>query len=809
MERFICIHGHFYQPPRENAWLEAVEVQDSAYPYHDWNERITAECYSRNAASRILDGEGRIERIVNNYTKISFNFGPTLLAWMAANTPGVYGAIIESDRRSMKRFDGHGSAMAQAYNHMIMPLADRRDKETQVIWGIRDFEKRFGRKPDGMWLPETAVDLESLEVLVENGIRFSILAPHQAGRVRPLEGGQWQDVSNSAVDITMPYLQRLPSGGEIALFFYDGPISRAVAFEGILNSGESFADRLMDGFIQGKEGPQLAHIATDGESYGHHHPNGDMALAYVLHHIEETGMAELINYAAFLDRFPPTHEVEIVESSSWSCIHGIERWRGDCGCNSGGRPGWNQRWREPLRKALNWLRGGVATIYEAQGEKLLRDPWAARNDYIDVVFDRSQGVRERFFDRYAVKTPDGEEEVRLLKLLELQRQAMLMYTSCGWFFDELSGIETVQVIQYAGRAIQLAAQFPGGEKLEEGFLREVEKAESNIPDHGNGRQIFEKFVRPAMVDLRNVGAHYAVSSMFEDYPEQDEVFCYGVQRDHYRFGEAGMAKLAVGEVTIISKVTLASSRFDFGVVHLGDHNITCGIREDGDREGFLVFGEEIFKAFNIADFPEAIRVLDRRYPAYRSSLTSLFQDEQRKILALILANTMENIEASYRQIYNAHAPLMRFMRVAGSPVPRALYTAGEVVLNRDLRETFRRPDINTEEIAHLLSQVRLSGITLDKQTLEFTLRRTLEGTMVEIMETPEDLDALNRLGQGMQVISMLPFDVELRMIQDQCYELAQELYSVMKYKANRGNTTAGEWLERFRTICWQLNLRIE
>jgi len=339
MERYICIHGHFYQPPRENPWLEVIELQDAAYPYHDWNRKITAECYATNAASRILDDQGQIIKIVNNYAKISFDFGPTLLAWMVKNTPDIYEAVLEADVESQKQFSGHGSAIAQAYNHIILPLANQRDKVTQVLWGIRDFEKRFCRLPEGMWLPETAVDLESLDILAELGIRFTILAPHQAHRVRPLGKDDWEDVSGGRIDPTMPYRLNLPTGRRIDLFFYDGPISRAVAFDGLLSRGETFAQRLLDAVSNDSARAQLVHIATDGETYGHHHRYGDMALAYALRYIEANELAQITNYGEFLQMHPPSHEVEIFENSSWSCVHGIERWRDNCGCTAGAHPG--------------------------------------------------------------------------------------------------------------------------------------------------------------------------------------------------------------------------------------------------------------------------------------------------------------------------------------------------------------------------------------------------------------------------------------------------------------------------------------
>jgi alpha-amylase/alpha-mannosidase (GH57 family) len=525
LERYICIHGHFYQPPRENPWLEAIELQDSAYPFHDWNERITAECYAPNARARVLDGQDRIIDIVNTYSRISFNFGPTLLAWLEAKAPEVYRAVLEADGLSQERFWGHGSAIAQVYNHMILPLANERDKRTQVLWGIRDFESRFGRRPEGMWLAETAVDTHTLEALADAGIAFTILAPSQARRVRPLGGRSWRDVSGGRIDPSRVYEAKLPSGRRIALFFYDGPISRAVAFEGLLRRGEYLADRLAGAFDDSREWPQLVHIATDGETYGHHHRQGEMALAYALRHIEEQGLARLTNYGAYLEKHPPTHQVEILESTAWSCVHGVGRWWTDCGCNSGGHPGWNQSWRNPLRNALDWLRDELAPRFEGAARELLVDPWAARDAYIDVVLDRSPESRARFLESHRTRDLTPQDERRVSQLMELQRHALLMYTSCGWFFDELSGIETVQVIQYAGAALHLAGQL-FGDGLEEGFRGRLAEARSNLPEHGDGARIYDTWVKPAVVDLLKVGGHYAISSLFERYPEEMRLYAY-------------------------------------------------------------------------------------------------------------------------------------------------------------------------------------------------------------------------------------------------------------------------------------------
>jgi len=504
---YACIHAHFYQPPRENPWLEEVEPEPSAAPYHDWNERITVECYGPNGAARVLDPEDRIRAIRNNYASLSFNFGPTLLAWMEQKAPRAYARVLEADRESLERFGGHGSALAQPYNHMIMPLATPRDRRTQVSWGIADFRRRFARNPEGMWLPETAVDLDTLEALAERGILFTILAPHQAGRVRAVGSDEWTEVGDGGPDTTVTYRQRLPSGRDIALFFYDGPVSRAVAFEKLLDDGEALAGTLMGmAHAGGDERSRLAHIATDGETYGHHHAHGDMALAVALGRLESDAGVRLTNYGQYLAENPPTHEVEIREGTSWSCAHGVERWRSDCGCSTGGESGWSQAWRAPLREALDRLSEDLSRFFETEGARLFADPWAARDAYIDVVLG-GEDARSEFLSSWC-SAKDEADRRRALRLLEMQRNAMLSFTSCGWFFNDLAGIETRQILRYAARAVELAGSI-GGVQVREPFLRRLAEARGNAPDAPDGRQILVAEWLSSRVEASDVAAAHA------------------------------------------------------------------------------------------------------------------------------------------------------------------------------------------------------------------------------------------------------------------------------------------------------------
>ena len=804
MHRYVCIHGHFYQPPRENPWLEAIEGQPSAYPYHDWNERISAECYAPNANARILDGENRIVSIVNNYASMSFNFGPTLLSWLEEKEPDVYRAILAADAESARRFSGHGSALAQAYNHAILPLANARDRRTQVVWGVRDFRRRFGRVPEGMWLPETAVDLSSLEALAAEGIAFTILAPHQASHFREVGEEAWTEVAAEKIDPTQPYRVTLRSGGSIAVFFYDGPVSRAIAFERLLTTGERFAERLAGAFGDGAERPRLVHVATDGETYGHHHRHGDMALAYALHTLAEKQLARLTNYGEFLEKHPPTHEAKIHENTSWSCAHGVERWRSDCGCQSGAHPGWNQAWRAPLREALDALRDTLAEPWEAHAASLLRDPWAARDDYVDVLLDRSPESADRFLAAHTVRPPDEAARTAIWKLLEMQRHALLMYTSCGWFFDDVGGIEARQVIQYAGRVLQLAGEL-FGPGLEEPFLAILEKARSNDADVGDGRRLYEDSVRPAVVSLAKVGAHYGVSSLFSDYAESDRVYCYDVARLDYRRAASGRARLAVGRARIRSEITGESGEFAFGVLHLGDHNLSGGAIAFPGEEGYDALAAKVLEPFRKADLTETLRQVDRAFGSGVYTLRLLFRDEQQKVLARILSAVLESADRVYRELYEENAPLMRFLSGHGIAQPRGLRLAAELALNTGLRSALQPPGPEPARLAALVDEARHVGVSLHEDGLGLAVDGALERLAGGLREGPPARARLEELEAVVDLARQLPFEVDFWKVQNVYYHALQSLLPEWR---RDGSAAARQWVERFLALGQKLSVKV-
>ena len=625
--RFVCVHGHFYQPPRENPWLEEVEREESAHPHHDWNERIFHECYGPNLAAPILDPEGAVVQLVNNYERISFNFGPTLLSWLERRHPPAYRRLLDADKRSVQA-RGHGNALAQVYNHVIMPLAGARDKLTQVRWGLADFEYRFGRKAEGMWLAETAADDETLEALAEEGVRFTVLAPHQAARVRPLGAADWTPVGADSVDTTRAYRwssKRRPDR-QLALFFYHGPLSRAVAFERALSDGADFGRRLASGFLD-EDRPQLVHIATDGESYGHHHRFGEMGLAFALEWLERSGAAKLANYAQFLELAPPAFEAEIAPRTAWSCAHGVGRWSEDCGCRIHGS--WHQKWRGPLRESLDWLASELDHFYEAQAEVLFRDPWKARDAYIGRLLS---GEARPLFDRHALKHLSAAEAHRALALLEMQRHRLLMFTSCGWFFDDVSGIETQQVLKYAARALELARGL--GKDAERAFLERLEHAPSNLPQFRDGRTVYARLAAARRVDLVRAAANAAVTEYFEEPLGEAMPAAFDVElgaAERRRGFEKSMAALSV---TVTGRETYEGASFSCAVVHRARLDVECWLKP-ADAAAHQALSSELLAAFTKEDdlpFAEACRRL------YGTSLDldALFVDEKARIVKSLL-----------------------------------------------------------------------------------------------------------------------------------------------------------------------------
>lgn len=750
--KYLCIHGHFYQPPRENAWLEEIEIQDSASPFHDWNSRICAECYSPNALARVLDGNKDLTDLVSNYSRMSFNFGPTLLSWMEKEEPEVYQAVLEADRVSRGRFGGHGGAIAQAYNHMILPLANARDKITQVKWGVSDFEKRFGRKPEALWLAETACNTETLEALADQGMKFVILAPGQCKRVRKIGEEKWQEVG-AGVDPKRAYLCNLPSGKQIALFFYDGPISQGIAFSDTLSSGEKFASRLLGTYNTGEEA-QLMNIATDGETYGHHQKFAEMALAYCLKKVEETTDVELTVYGEFLEKHPPLYEAQIVENSSWSCFHGVERWRSDCGCNSGMKPGWNQKWRGPLRSALDSVRDEMIKTFESVGAQYFKNVWDARDEYISLILDRSLDAQHKFFLKHATEKAWSDRQTALM-LLEMQRNAMLMYTSCGWFFDEVSGIETVQIMQYAARAIELNRVITGAD-LEPGFMEKLALAPSNIKDLKNGTVVYERYVKPQAMPIEKIALEHVVSLLADETVNPHKAYeCEVLAYEPKKLAAPGF-HLCYGDITLKSLTTLLERRMQFAVFQRGAAEFLCAAGAEGTMDKNAVFAgmEELFRAAKYDECAAFVRrSFEKSYP-----LVSMFRDVRRKVVDLVLRKMDEETDKKFTDIFEDQYPVVRGLQLIGSPIPKPFLTVAEFVLTADLKAEFRAADVDVNAVEELMEDVKTLGLDVSKGPVRDAVTEKLTLLAFAFARNPSDKAGALKLVEFLNYAEIFGFE---------------------------------------------------
>ena len=806
-EKWVCIHGHFYQPPRENPWLEAIEPQPSARPYRDWNERITAECYRPNMAARVVDGQGNIIHIVDNYERMSFDIGPTLMSWLELHARDVHDALVAADRASVQRFSGHGSAMAQAYNHMIMPLASPRDRVTQVRWGIADFRRRFGRAPEGMWLPECAADTASLEALAAEGILFTVLAPYQAKAWRQ-PGGEWR---TTPVDPGRAYKCKLPSGRTIDLFFYDGATAQAVAFERLLADGHQIIARMTNrGPIEGG-GPALCHIATDGETYGHHHRYGDMALAWALSQVEAGWSGtRLTNYGEFRVQQPATWEVQLAENTSWSCAHGVSRWREDCGCNSGGRPGWNQKWRRPLRDALDWLRDQVAGALDSVGRVLFADPWAARDAYISVLLDGSP-AREQFLADYAAHALSSEERVRAMSLMEMARHAMLMYTSCGWFFDDLSGIETVQCMQYAARAAELLSEL-GGHAVEPELVERLAAARSNLDDEGDGRRVWERRVRPARIDPEKVCAHVAVHALVDhDSTQSIDVHGFRVELVERVERRSGRARMVAASARVSSRSTEAATTLCFAGLYLGEQHVTGGVRPPPQRAEWEAILAELSAALKTADVFAAQRAIDRHFPGAQLSLGALLPGSRERVLAAVLGDPIRNVEEQLGESYDAQAPLIRWLVAHDLPVPEIMHTVAEVTLRRRVLANLEANDASFQALRQHMAEATEVQVNLDTPEIALAasegLRKLIDRVAAATDPSAIDPNALDTLARAAEVAARMKSAVDLWFAQNATWKLLDRLPELRR-RAKSGDRTAAQEATDLERLARALRLAV-
>ncbi|MGC8603488.1 MAG: DUF3536 domain-containing protein, partial [Desulfomonilaceae bacterium] len=642
----------------------------------------------------------------------------------------AYESILKADANSKINRSGHGNAIAQAYNHMIMPLATTRDKITQISWGIKDFKKRFMRDPEGMWLPETAVDFETLEIMVDNGLLFTILSSHQAKRFREKPPDYWRNIDGMAIDPSRPYLCQLPNGSKITVFFFDAPISQAIAFEGLLNSGSVFKDRLIGAFSGERTWPQLVNIATDGESYGHHHRFGEMALAFAIEQLLNEPNLKLTNYAEFLASYPPTAQVEIIERTSWSCSHGVGRWMRDCGCSASQKPGWNQAWRTPLRKSLDLIRDGVDQLFEKRGGDLFKDPWAVRDDYIDLLL-RDRSEMSAFLKTYEKRELTPSEYVEALSLLEMQRNRMLMYTSCGWFFDDITGIETLQILSYAARTLQLASAYNPALVTE--FLRELFPAVSNVQSHIHGDELYKEKVAPQIVDLPQVAAHVAISALFDKPEASQKVYVYRVYLVDFVREDFGERILLIGQVRIQSSVTLREQRLIFSAFYLGAVDLRCSVQPlVGGQLGYEELKRDLIECFKRHSSTELIRKLDGYFPHKYFTFRDLFIEQRSRLLEAVTKRMFQEQAALLSTFYKKNEDLARLIVNHSSRLPDTFRAAARFVLNRRFLKELEKlsQEIFPEGLESVLRDINFWKIELDLSAAQKLISHRI-GLLVE------------------------------------------------------------------------------
>jgi alpha-amylase/alpha-mannosidase (GH57 family) len=781
MKTSLVIHGHFYQPPRENPWTDTVEREAGANPYHDWNERIYVECYRANAFARISDRYNRVEAIVNNYAGINFNFGPTLLTWLERHHPKTYERILEADRESLRSRSGHGNAIAQGYNHTILPLMTERDRRTQIRWGIEDFRFRFRRDPESLWLPETACDDATLGALIDEGLAYVILSPFQAARVRRIGGEEWHSASEGNIDTSIPYryFHRDGSGRSISVFFYNGSLARSIAFEGALASSRALVERFVQTALGG-EG-HLVSVATDGETYGHHFRFGDRGLAYALQVEAAPQGLRVTNYGEYLEENPPTWEVEISngplgEGTSWSCAHGVSRWVRDCGCTTDSTEGWTQRWRTPLRQALDFLRDEAEKQFEETARNLFVDPWAARDDYIKLVVSRHR-FREEFLYRHAGRWLRPEEKERALAFLELQRHSMLMYTSCGWFFSDISGIETLQDLEYAGRVLDLMQQL-GLESPRERFLEILSEAKSNRPEMGNGADIFRRFVDTARVPPAAIASSHAISSLVSQEPQEGEVAGFTYSRTEFNRKQHGRLTLATGRMTLDSVWTGSHYDYAFAAMHFGGVDFLCTLRDFPGEAEFRQAAEKLWSNFRTASLPTMLRLMQAEFGPEEFGLEHVLPEGRERIAEIIFKNLVKRFTGEYALLYRENRRRIEMLQRAGFQLPAELRAAAEFTFGKRFEEEIRRQHQSLDPLAYrkavqIAQDAARHGYKFDRSSSRPVFEEMIEGAVALAVAEPSD----ENIHSAVALVSLaeaLGIDVNLDKPQEEIYEALEK-----------------------------------
>ena len=771
MQPFV-IHAHFYQPERLNPWTGELDPEPSAAPDRDWNARILRQCYRPNAAARIFDAEGRVERIVNNYARVSFNLGPTLLSWLERHDPRTYAKVLDGDFRSALRL-GHGNAVAQAYNHMILPLANARDRRTQIRWGLVDFQHRFGREAEGMWLPETACNTDVIDDLIDAEVRFTILAPYQAARVR-FEGGDWEDAAGR-IDLGKAYRHQHSdgSGRSIAVFFYDGTLAQTLAFDPATADAHVLLERISA--ARSSEGA-LIHAALDGETFGHHHQFGELGLAYALFQAAADRDLEPINYATWLADHPPVDDVEVVggEGTAWSCSHGVGRWYRDCGCATDSQPGWTQSWRTPLREALDLVRDAAIEAFETRGRELLRSPWLAREDYIYVRLGAMSPAD--FLERHGRRNLTESQKVDLWALMEAQRHAMVMYTSCGWFFSDVSGLETVYVLRYAARVLEWLQEL-GIKPPTDDVLDVLATAQSNKPEVGSGADVWRTHVAPTAVTATRVAAHTALRGLVRQLPDRLEAGRYSVALTDHRSETRSRLRMSTAHMLVTSQPTGRTHDFAVAALHLGGldfHGIVAAYPGDGAYADAVT---QLWSAFRTASMPSLLALLGQLFKGETFGIEQALPEGRQEVVGAIFSDLNARFGEQYARLYHDHQRTLEALTGAGYELPRDLRAAAQLtlsdVIDRELAKA-ARPGSGAEAFAAIrrtLTLAREQGYRLDITAVEEHLASAANDAAAAAAASLSRRDAED-LRSWLGLARELGVTVDLSTAQEHVYEVA-------------------------------------
>jgi hypothetical protein len=846
MDKYICIHGHFYQPQRANPWLETIELQGEAYPWHDWNEKINAECYMVNGGAHLLDSQNRLIRILNNYSRISFNFGPTLLSWIKMHDRKTHASIVNADIASRSVFSGHGSAIAQIYNHIIMPLASRQDKIIEVAWAVSDFEANFGRKPEGIWLSETAVDTETLEVCADFGIKFTVLSPNQAKAVRKITkdpvNPPWLDVSDGSVNTRMPYICELPEGRSINIFFYDDAVSSKVSFGDLLKDGETFAKSITGLPPQKQELPEIISISSDGETYGHHHQFGEMALSYCIDYIESKKLAKITVFGEYLQMYPPLYEVRIIENSSWSCSHGIGRWKDDCGCATGSEnhPEFNQKWRAPLREAIDWLAAINSSVYTEQVKRYLKpdisNPDEAIKSYISIMDNRTGKAAEKYFSLFLKNPLEKTERIVFLKLLEAYRQSLFMQSSDAWFFDDISRIESIQIMRHACRAMEILTELTGRD-FESQFLKILKKAKSNRPEYGDGESIYLLYAKKASCDFVKISARLALEILVSDKKEISDIYnIYSFEASEITYDtiQTHNSTIITGSAAVISKLTLESKNVIFAAYRHKNSNILSSTNtaafakiaaEDDPLEISSVNtqlrkllisankqNDDVFTGYvNIGSDPSAVKnYLVKRFAGKLFTISDFVKDEQLLAVEKMMASynssiypQMANILNEYEETLNDFKEKKMLNYFLDGIFPNIYEFFGEYMLYNIIK----KPGLSQKDIFEMNWISEKIGIVnlINLESLGIISTKKLEETIESFSIEPENTELLKNLAEFFDIIKKLKISLNIWKSQNVIFEVKENIYSLKTIEA-KTNSRSKTWLLYFEKVMDHLNI---